>query len=138
MESKSDCATEGVHNPHYFDGNGIITSISRTVGFFIVRPFEDPAWIGVNLLAYTIAEPGTYFLAACFPTYRPLIAYFNGQRFRAAFSARYWTGSRKYGNITKNGGENSHGNSKQTVPGLTPEAAVYQDAIALVEVARAV
>ncbi|CAG8952790.1 hypothetical protein HYFRA_00009035 [Hymenoscyphus fraxineus] len=117
---------------------GIITSILRTVGFFIVKPFEDPAWILVNLLAYSIAEPGTYFLAACFPTYRPLIAYIKGGRIRSAFSARYWTGSKRYRNHTKIGGENHDGKSKERVPGRSEKVAVYRDSIALVEVGRVV
>jgi hypothetical protein len=52
---------------------GIVVSILRFVGFFHSQIFADPAWESVNLMCYTLAEPGTYFLAACFPTFRPLL-----------------------------------------------------------------
>ncbi|KAF2650264.1 hypothetical protein K491DRAFT_609137 [Lophiostoma macrostomum CBS 122681] len=54
---------------------GIVVSIMRMVGFFQSRMFADPAWESVSLMSYTVAEPGTYFLAACFPTFRPLLRY---------------------------------------------------------------
>lgn len=86
----------------------------RTIGFFTIPIFSDPTWLNINLYAYTIAEPGTYFLAACFPTYRPLIRYVKSERFRSTFRTGYWMGSKKYGNITTNGEESTQGNSKQT------------------------
>jgi hypothetical protein len=52
---------------------GLVTSVLRMVGFFRVNIFQDSTWICVNLFSYAIAETGTYFLAACFSTYRPLV-----------------------------------------------------------------
>jgi hypothetical protein len=53
--------------------SGLITSVLRTVAFFKAEIFKDPSWESVDLMAYDIAEPGTYFLCACFPTFRPLL-----------------------------------------------------------------
>jgi len=55
--------------------SGIVASIVRMVGVFQVNIFRDSSWVCVDLLLYTIAESSTYFLAACFSTYRPLILY---------------------------------------------------------------
>ncbi|KAF2642483.1 hypothetical protein P280DRAFT_356199, partial [Massarina eburnea CBS 473.64] len=50
-----------------------IVSILRTVIFFQENKlFSDPLWYKVNLMVYSIAEDGTYFLAACFSTYKVL------------------------------------------------------------------
>lgn len=52
---------------------GIISSVLRFIEFVRTDIFSDPLWFDVNLLAYTIAEPGTIFIAACLVTYRPLL-----------------------------------------------------------------
>ncbi|KAF2688375.1 hypothetical protein K458DRAFT_427969 [Lentithecium fluviatile CBS 122367] len=60
---------------------GIVSSIIRTVGFFESgKIFSDPRWYTADLNAYSIAETGTYFLAACFSTYKVLGRYFKSRR----------------------------------------------------------
>lgn len=59
------------------------------IGFIEADMFKDPAWFATNLIAYTIAEPGMYFLAACFPAYRPLFRYLKGCRLILCFTSRY-------------------------------------------------
>jgi hypothetical protein len=71
------------------------------VGFFKADIFSDPCWLGADLMAYSVAEPGTYFLAACFPTYRPLVAFVKNESFLSTFSSRYRLSSKKYGNISE-------------------------------------
>jgi len=81
------------------------------VGFFRVNIFRDSTWVVVDLFSYAIAENGTYFLAACFSTYRPLITRMKN----------YWPLSRLGDNeqlpeAARGQGEDctGHGNKKDT------------------------
>ncbi|KAF2242501.1 hypothetical protein BU26DRAFT_570585 [Trematosphaeria pertusa] len=67
---------------------GIVASTIRAVEFFhdSDKMFGDPAWYMLDLMTYTIAEPGTLFLAACFSTYKPLGRFFTGQKMRSLLS----------------------------------------------------
>jgi len=107
---------------------GIIASILRTIAFFTVPLFADPTWDNVTVFAYSIAEPGTYFLAACFPTYRPLIKYFGSERFRTTFNTRYWLRSKKYEDSARNGDD-----SEPTENSEGTTSAFHEDSIALAE-----
>ncbi|KAF4632946.1 hypothetical protein G7Y89_g5178 [Cudoniella acicularis] len=108
---------------------GIITSILRTIGFFTIPLFKDPTWLNVTVFAYSIAEPGTYFLAACFPTYRPLIWYVRSERL---LSTSYWLRSKKYGDITRSG-DSGQGYTKQTEQSKGTKRVVHEESIALAE-----
>lgn len=68
--------------------SGIVASTIRAVEFFhdSDKMFGDPAWYMLDLMTYTIAEPGTLFLAACFSTYKPLGRFFTGQKMRSLLS----------------------------------------------------
>lgn len=58
----------------YYRGfRGLISSILRFVSFSSNKSFIDPTWHAVELIIWTIAEPGIYLIAACLMTYRPLI-----------------------------------------------------------------
>lgn len=65
------------------------------VGFIESDMFKDPAWFATNLIAYTIAEPGMYFLAACFPAYRPLFRYVKNCQLFRIFTSRYRLSSQR-------------------------------------------
>ncbi len=57
----------------------MITCILRMVIFFhSTALFNDPTYIGVRTFVYTIVEAGTYFIAACLPSLRPLKRHFFG------------------------------------------------------------
>lgn len=54
--------------------SGLIASIVRFVIFFHSDAFEDGTWASADLTIWTSLEPGVYLMAACFPTYRPLVS----------------------------------------------------------------
>ncbi|KAF5872207.1 putative integral membrane protein [Botrytis fragariae] len=54
---------------------GLVTSIIRFVGFFTSNAVIDPQWAAAPLVTWTILETGTYFIAACLPTLRPLAVF---------------------------------------------------------------
>ncbi|KAJ5948951.1 hypothetical protein N7454_002258 [Penicillium verhagenii] len=54
-------------------GAGIITSCLRFATFYNNNALEDNTWTSVQLLKWTDIEPGIYFLAACMPSFGPLL-----------------------------------------------------------------
>ncbi|KUI66311.1 hypothetical protein VM1G_01527 [Cytospora mali] len=56
---------------------GLISSVLRFVSFSSNNSFIDPTWHAVELIIWTIAEPGIYLVAACLMTYRPLVDRFG-------------------------------------------------------------
>jgi hypothetical protein len=65
----------------HYPCSGIVASIIRTTGFFHDNKiFADPRWETVDLFAYSIAEPGSYFLAACFSSYKVLGNYIKREK----------------------------------------------------------
>lgn len=66
---------------------GLISSVLRFISFSSNNSFIDPTWHAVELIVWTIAEPGIYLIAACLMTYRPLIDRF-GTKIRAKTSQR--------------------------------------------------
>lgn len=56
--------------------SGLITSIIRFTIFFQIDGLTDITWTAVKLGAISITEAGVYLMAACLPTYRPLVANF--------------------------------------------------------------
>ncbi|KAF7887002.1 uncharacterized protein EAF02_003649 [Botrytis sinoallii] len=115
MELKSNFAAQDLCYNHPSYCHEILASILRAVGIFTVPIFEDPGWLNVTVFAYTVAEPGTYLLAACFPTYRSLFSYLKSERLRSTLDATksFTTRSQKYGNITRNPGDSGKGYMKQ-------------------------
>jgi len=117
--------------------SGMITSILRTTAFIRTDIFSDPAWYACDLFAYAIAEPGTYFMAACFPTYRPLGAYLKRKGFFSMSSSRYYFSSRR--RLGSSAGEQDVGTAKSETPsaeikkGKTPRGF---DSIALSAIER--
>lgn len=53
--------------------SGLISSILRFVTFSNNNSFIDATWNAVELIIWTIAEPGIYLIAACLITLRPLL-----------------------------------------------------------------
>ncbi|SLM36795.1 hypothetical protein LPUS_06482 [Lasallia pustulata] len=51
---------------------GLVTSIIRFVGFFAKNAEADGPYSAASLIVWTVCESGTYLVAACLPTYRPL------------------------------------------------------------------
>ncbi|KAF4635271.1 hypothetical protein G7Y89_g2823 [Cudoniella acicularis] len=51
---------------------GLITAILRFHGFFSDDATVDAEWAASPLIVWTIIETGTYLIAACLPTFRPL------------------------------------------------------------------
>ncbi|KAF5862064.1 hypothetical protein ETB97_012211 [Aspergillus alliaceus] len=73
-------------------GAGIITSCLRFAIFYNHDAFQDNTWTSVQLLKWTDIEPGIYFLAACMPSFRPLL-----QRAWSRFMSPYLKSSRNGG-----------------------------------------
>ncbi|TVY27489.1 putative membrane protein [Lachnellula hyalina] len=56
---------------------GIITAIVRFVIFLTVPLAKDLSYYGARVTIWTTVEPGVYLIAACLPSLRPLLNYFN-------------------------------------------------------------
>ncbi|TVY80878.1 hypothetical protein LSUE1_G005420 [Lachnellula suecica] len=52
---------------------GLATSIVRFISFFRGDVIRDGTWSSVDLMIWTVVEPAVYLIAACLPTYRPLL-----------------------------------------------------------------
>ncbi len=52
---------------------GLAASIMRFTAFHRTNSFTDPTYNAVELIIWTLAEPGIYLIAACLMTYRPLL-----------------------------------------------------------------
>ncbi|KAA8649430.1 hypothetical protein EYZ11_011748 [Aspergillus tanneri] len=52
---------------------GLISSILRFYTFYVTDAATDGTWSAVELVIWTVVEGGTYLIAACLPTYRPLM-----------------------------------------------------------------
>jgi hypothetical protein len=52
---------------------GLATSILRFDSFFKGNAVADGTWASVDLMTWTLVEPDVYLIAACLPTYRPLL-----------------------------------------------------------------
>lgn len=50
-----------------------MASIVRFAIYSHSNSFKDGTWASANLMILTSLEPGVYLMAACFPTYRPLV-----------------------------------------------------------------
>lgn len=66
------------------NNRGLIASIIRFVGFFNTNAVTDQTWAAMDLTIWTIIETGMYLMAACFPTYRPLVKFIASRRNRNA------------------------------------------------------
>lgn len=53
--------------------SGLVTSILRFHTFFVTNSFTDGTYDAVELIIWTITEPGIYLISACLLTYRPLL-----------------------------------------------------------------
>ena len=52
--------------------SGLVSSIVRFTIFFQNEAFVDGTWKSVDLMTWTLIEPGIYLIAACLPNLRPL------------------------------------------------------------------
>ncbi|KAF1955429.1 integral membrane protein [Byssothecium circinans] len=71
---------------------GLIASCIRMASFFSVRLLADPTWDSVELIGWSIAEPGLYLFAACAVQLRPLFSKFARN---VGLKTQYGSGSRK-------------------------------------------
>jgi hypothetical protein len=65
---------------HYFlkssadlDVSGLIASILRFTSFFNTNSFTDATFNAVELISWTVAEPGIYLISASLLVFRPLL-----------------------------------------------------------------
>ncbi|KAI1357673.1 hypothetical protein F5Y08DRAFT_323759 [Xylaria arbuscula] len=56
-----------------FGSIGLITSVLRFVAFYNRNSFLDSTYNAVELIIWTVTEPGVYLIAACLLVYRPLL-----------------------------------------------------------------
>lgn len=63
--------------------SGLIISIIRFKTFFASNAFEDPTMTSIDLVAWTVIEPGMYLIAACLVTLRPLLQLVIKEKIRA-------------------------------------------------------
>ena len=73
---------------------GLIASIFRFTTFFQNNAITDGTFASVDLMSWTIIEPGIYLVAACLPPLRPLI-HRIAKAASHAYSSNQWTP--KYG-----------------------------------------
>lgn len=55
------------------DSSGLIASILRFQTFRNTDSFTDSTYHAVELVIWTIAEPGIYLISACMLVYRPVL-----------------------------------------------------------------
>ncbi|TRX88390.1 hypothetical protein FHL15_010703 [Xylaria flabelliformis] len=73
LETRRKVALSGV----FLVGSiGAIASIIRFALFIEYNALTDPTFTDVQLLSWTVAEPGIIFISACLPVLRPLIVRF--------------------------------------------------------------
>ncbi|KAI1812805.1 putative alpha-xylosidase [Poronia punctata] len=56
-----------------FGSIGLITSVLRFIAFYNKNSFKDSTYNAVELIIWTVCEPGVYLIAACLPICRPLV-----------------------------------------------------------------
>jgi hypothetical protein len=78
---------------------GIISSVLGLVGFLKTDIYSDPLWHAVDTAAYTLAEPATIFLAACWVTYRPLLKHISQSSHFSRFTSKTSRNSKSYQNM---------------------------------------
>ncbi|KAI0835423.1 hypothetical protein F5Y06DRAFT_134740 [Hypoxylon sp. FL0890] len=64
---------------------GLGTSILRFLTFNNTNAFTDAPYDAVELVTWTIAEPGVYLISACVMMYRPLLGKFNAGLLRTSY-----------------------------------------------------
>lgn len=69
--------------------SGIIAAIVRAVVFFQTDAVTDATWTGTSLKTWTEIEPFFYLIAACLPTYRPLIKRVASTRAISTITSRF-------------------------------------------------
>ena len=69
---------------------GLIASIFRFTTFFQNDAITDGTFASVDLMSWTIIEPGIYLLAACLPPLRPLL-HRIAKAVSHAYSSKQWT-----------------------------------------------
>ncbi|KAJ4355910.1 uncharacterized protein N0V89_003935 [Didymosphaeria variabile] len=64
---------------------GLVASILRFHTFFVTNSFTDGTYDAVELIIWTVAEPGIYLISACLLTYRPLLERVGRSRLFGSF-----------------------------------------------------
>ncbi|KAL5398759.1 hypothetical protein PMIN06_009006 [Paraphaeosphaeria minitans] len=64
---------------------GLVASILRFHTFFVTNSFTDGTYDAVELIIWTVAEPGIYLISACLLTYRPLLERVGKSRLFGSF-----------------------------------------------------
>ncbi|KAJ0115015.1 hypothetical protein J7T55_001422 [Diaporthe amygdali] len=95
-----------------FGSIGLIASILRFVAFSNTNSFIDATFNAVELIIWTVAEPGIYLIAACLMTYRPLLEKFS-PKMRLQRSGR-WPSKyiKQFSSRAKRGGSSKNTNSE--------------------------
>jgi len=89
--------------------SGLITSVLRFAAFYRKSSFLDPNYNAVELIIWTVCEPGVYLIAACLMMYRPLldklgISMITGTTTRGNSNGMsYGSARRKAGQLSENG-----------------------------------
>ncbi|KAI9930825.1 hypothetical protein ASPWEDRAFT_50950 [Aspergillus wentii DTO 134E9] len=84
---------------------GLIAAIVRFIEFYITDSGGDVTWNASNLEIWATIEGGIYMIAACLPTYRPLLRYISrrarGESQEASTGKYYAGGSAAFGGTAK-------------------------------------
>lgn len=75
--------------------SGLIASVLRFLAFDKTSSFTDPTYNAVELIIWTVAEPGIYLIAACLITYRPLLDKF-GSKIKTQTKTESWPSKPSY------------------------------------------
>lgn len=99
-------------NSNNWERRGLIASILRFVAFSNTNSFIDATFNAVELIIWTVAEPGIYLIAACLMTYRPLLEKFS-PKMRLQRSGR-WPSKyiKQFSSRAKRGGSSKNTNSE--------------------------
>ena len=75
--------------------SGCVASIIRMTIFFNLNAFSDNTWASIQLMSWTIAEPGTILICACMPALWPMFL-----RYVPGLGSRLAGSSNKSGNLS--------------------------------------
>ncbi|KAK3316402.1 hypothetical protein B0H66DRAFT_604697 [Apodospora peruviana] len=86
---------------------GCVASLIRMYYFFNMDAFSDKTWASIQLMAWTVAEPGVILICACLPALWPLLQRFMSGIFSLRRKEKYGHGSHSVGNKAGTGSDNS-------------------------------
>ncbi|KAF2799237.1 hypothetical protein K505DRAFT_266182 [Melanomma pulvis-pyrius CBS 109.77] len=95
---------------------GCIASFISMVLFFRLDAFSDNTWASVQLMSWTLAEPGVIFICACLPALWPLMLSFMPRIATLRYGSRNTTNQQGYIESQQGAGEGVNSSNDDSIP----------------------